>query len=119
MTLMYFLVNIHINNQSTLYKVNGVVSWRSFSSGKCHMNTHGKKYSVRGMISGYAFFPPYHGVVAMALYSFYVLIENALVAKLDVCMCFLLSNRLCQALSICFHQVMGPHYVSLCALGAE
>jgi hypothetical protein len=24
MTLMYFLVNIHINNQSTLYKVNGV-----------------------------------------------------------------------------------------------
>jgi hypothetical protein len=25
MTLMYFLVNIHINNQSTLYKVNGVV----------------------------------------------------------------------------------------------
>jgi hypothetical protein len=24
-TLMYFLVNIHINNQSTLYKVNGVV----------------------------------------------------------------------------------------------
>jgi hypothetical protein len=22
MTLMYFLVNIHINNQSTLYKVN-------------------------------------------------------------------------------------------------
>jgi hypothetical protein len=26
MTLMYFLVNIHINNQSTLYKVNGVAS---------------------------------------------------------------------------------------------
>jgi hypothetical protein len=25
MTLMYFLVNIHINNQPTLYKVNGVV----------------------------------------------------------------------------------------------
>jgi hypothetical protein len=25
MTLMYFLVNIHINNQSTLYKVNGVL----------------------------------------------------------------------------------------------
>jgi hypothetical protein len=25
MTLMYFLVNIHIKNQSTLYKVNGVV----------------------------------------------------------------------------------------------
>jgi hypothetical protein len=25
MTLMYFLVNIHINNQSTLYKVNGVM----------------------------------------------------------------------------------------------
>jgi hypothetical protein len=25
MTLMYFLVNIHINNQFTLYKVNGVV----------------------------------------------------------------------------------------------
>ena len=24
MTLMYFLVNIYINNQSTLYKVNGV-----------------------------------------------------------------------------------------------
>jgi hypothetical protein len=24
MTLIYFLVNIHINNQSTLYKVNGV-----------------------------------------------------------------------------------------------
>jgi hypothetical protein len=24
MTLMYFLVNIHIDNQSTLYKVNGV-----------------------------------------------------------------------------------------------
>jgi hypothetical protein len=27
MTPMYFLVNIHINNQSTLYKVNGVVNW--------------------------------------------------------------------------------------------
>jgi hypothetical protein len=25
MTLMYFLVNIHINNQSTLYKVNDIV----------------------------------------------------------------------------------------------
>jgi hypothetical protein len=25
MTLMYFLVNIHINNQSTLYKVDNVV----------------------------------------------------------------------------------------------
>jgi hypothetical protein len=25
MTLMYFLVNIHFNNQSTLYKVNGLV----------------------------------------------------------------------------------------------
>jgi hypothetical protein len=25
MTLMYFTVNIHINNQSTLYKVNSVV----------------------------------------------------------------------------------------------
>jgi hypothetical protein len=25
MTFTYFLVNIHINNQSTLYKVNGVV----------------------------------------------------------------------------------------------
>jgi hypothetical protein len=25
MKLMHFLVNIHINNQSTLYKVNGVV----------------------------------------------------------------------------------------------
>jgi hypothetical protein len=24
LTLMYFLVNIHINNQSTLYKVNSV-----------------------------------------------------------------------------------------------
>jgi hypothetical protein len=27
MTTMYFLVNIHINNQSTLYKVNGVPRW--------------------------------------------------------------------------------------------
>jgi hypothetical protein len=26
MTIMYFLVDIDINNQSTLYKVNGVVS---------------------------------------------------------------------------------------------
>jgi hypothetical protein len=26
MTLMYFLVNIHINNQSTLYEVNGVLN---------------------------------------------------------------------------------------------
>jgi hypothetical protein len=26
MTLRYFLVNIHINNQPTLYKVNGVAS---------------------------------------------------------------------------------------------
>jgi hypothetical protein len=25
MTIMYFLVTIHINNQSTLYKVNGIV----------------------------------------------------------------------------------------------
>jgi hypothetical protein len=37
MTLMYFLVNIHINNQSTLYKVNDVpkilhkiLGWKSF-----------------------------------------------------------------------------------------
>jgi hypothetical protein len=28
MTLMYFLVNIHINNQSTLYKVNGIALLR-------------------------------------------------------------------------------------------
>jgi hypothetical protein len=59
------------------------------------MSTHGKKYFVRGMISGYAFFPPYHGVIVLALYSFYVLIEYALVAKSTVCMYFLLSNRLC------------------------
>jgi hypothetical protein len=25
MTFMYFLVNVHINNQSILYKVNGIV----------------------------------------------------------------------------------------------
>jgi hypothetical protein len=30
MTLLYFLVNIHINNQSTLHKVNGVVNRRRF-----------------------------------------------------------------------------------------
>jgi hypothetical protein len=30
MTLMYFSVNIHINNQSTLYKVNGVVVSHTF-----------------------------------------------------------------------------------------
>jgi hypothetical protein len=28
MTLMYFLVNIYINNQSILYKVNGVVGMK-------------------------------------------------------------------------------------------
>jgi hypothetical protein len=28
MTLMYFLINININNQSTLYKVNGIVDVR-------------------------------------------------------------------------------------------
>jgi hypothetical protein len=30
MTLRYFLVNIHINNQPTLYKVNGVVVIAAF-----------------------------------------------------------------------------------------
>jgi hypothetical protein len=29
-TLRYFLVNIHINNQPTLYKVNGVVKTTEF-----------------------------------------------------------------------------------------
>jgi hypothetical protein len=32
MTLMYFLVNIHINNQTSLNKVNGVVYGRNFLS---------------------------------------------------------------------------------------
>jgi hypothetical protein len=32
MTLMYFLVNIHINNQPTLYKVNGIVQDKNVSS---------------------------------------------------------------------------------------
>jgi hypothetical protein len=29
---MYFLINIHINNQSTLYKVNGVVFFVNFGA---------------------------------------------------------------------------------------
>jgi hypothetical protein len=38
MTLMYFLVNIHINNQSTLYKVNGVVASNNFGKNNLHVD---------------------------------------------------------------------------------
>jgi hypothetical protein len=38
---MYFLVNIHINNQSTLYKVNSVPHPRHLP---CGMNSQHKAY---------------------------------------------------------------------------
>jgi hypothetical protein len=38
-THKYFLVNIHINNQSTLYKVNGVVD-RKWWASSTRLTTH-------------------------------------------------------------------------------
>ena len=49
MTIMYFLVNIHINNQSThtLYKVNGVPYWVWYNFSKFYIRG-GLNYLIQG-----------------------------------------------------------------------